>query len=310
MPRTTLSAMTLPAAYRPLRAFAEAARPNDAPLRTFTGFFMVGMGYYLLFPLVLGPFVYGDEFEMSDPMPLDGLLLLLAPLVGLLLLRLILYRLHGRGLRSAMGNPLSAANIAVPIGAFALLISLVAMLLPPWVVPFEVAPIVPWFITVVIGLPLLLVQVSFEEILFRGYLQQQIAARTENPLLWMVFPSVIFGGAHFFNAETTYYGIAYSIWATMLGLAFADLTARHGTLGPAIALHFAINFSRMFVVGSDDTPFAALALLRVSVMSDGAPFEADVFLQPEGIGVIFGLVLVCAIQIAPLWLLARYIIRR
>ena len=38
------------------------------------------------------------------------------------------------------------------------------------------------------------------------------------------------------------------IWAMLFGLAAADLTARSGTLGPAIALHLVNNFSAIALV--------------------------------------------------------------
>jgi hypothetical protein len=42
-----------------------------------------------------------------------------------------------------------------------------------------------------------LVQTGAEEVLFRGYLQQQLAARFASPLAWMVLPSVIFALLHY-----------------------------------------------------------------------------------------------------------------
>ena len=46
---------------------------------------------------------------------------------------------------------------------------------------------------------------------------------------------------------------APKISATLFGLAAGDLTARSGTLAPAIALHFFLNFSGLLYVSPGDT---------------------------------------------------------
>ncbi len=42
-----------------------------------------------------------------------------------------------------------------------------------------------------------LIQTGAEELVFRGYLQQQLAARFASPLIWMVLPALIFGAVHY-----------------------------------------------------------------------------------------------------------------
>jgi membrane protease YdiL (CAAX protease family) len=42
-----------------------------------------------------------------------------------------------------------------------------------------------------------LIQTGAEEVLFRGYMQQQLAARFSSPILWMVLPSAIFAALHY-----------------------------------------------------------------------------------------------------------------
>ena len=57
----------------------------------------------------------------------------------------------------------------------------------------------------------------------------------------MVLPSVMFGALHFWNGNGAAEGVLWAIWATALGIACADLTARTGNLGAAIGLHMANN---------------------------------------------------------------------
>lgn len=100
-----------------------------------------------------------------------------------------------------------------------------------------------------LALPLLLVQVTAEELVFRGYLLQQIAARSPARLAWMVLPSALFGALHYAPAENGPTALWIALWATGFGCLAADLTARTGNLGAAIAFHFANNFSAMILVG-------------------------------------------------------------
>lgn len=89
---------------------------------------------------------------------------------------------------------------------------------------------------------LVLLQTGAEEVVFRGYLMQQLAARFKNPLIWFVLPPVAFGLLHY---DTTMYGgIAWGvvIGVTLTGLAWADLTRVTGNLGAAWGWHFMNNF--------------------------------------------------------------------
>ncbi len=85
--------------------------------------------------------------------------------------------------------------------------------------------------------------------MFRGYLQQQLAARFRSPLAWMLVPSILFGALHY--SPEAYGDNAWIIvaWSVMFGLLAADLTARTGNLGAAIGFHFANNFSAILLVG-------------------------------------------------------------
>ena len=88
----------------------------------------------------------------------------------------------------------------------------------------------------------LLIQVSAEEFVFRGYLQSQLAARFAHPAIWIGVPAVLFGVLHH---DSSIYGEnawAITLWAILFGLVAGDITARAGTLGPAIALHLVNNF--------------------------------------------------------------------
>ena len=115
----------------------------------------------------------------------------------------------------------------------------------------------------------ILVQTGSEEIFFRGYLQSQLAARFRSPLVWILLPSVIFALGHY---AATYGSNAWfiALWAGIFGLAAADLTARSGTLGPAMALHF-VNNATVLLFVSMQGQMSGLALYQYPF----SPQDAD-----------------------------------
>lgn len=86
------------------------------------------------------------------------------------------------------------------------------------------------------------------------------------------------------------------LWAGVFGLLMADLTARSGTLGPAIAVHFFNNISALLVFASPTSLYGLSLYLMPYDLSDA---EA---LRPW-LAVDFALMLVS-------WLTARLAIRR
>nr|WP_255697260.1 CPBP family intramembrane glutamic endopeptidase [Sinirhodobacter sp. WL0062] len=100
-----------------------------------------------------------------------------------------------------------------------------------------------------VALPLLLIQVTAEEVVFRGYLLQQLGVRSARPLVWMALPSALFGVLHYAPGDFGANAIWPALWAFVFGCLAADLTARTGNLGAALAMHFATNFSSIFLVG-------------------------------------------------------------
>ena len=124
----------------------------------------------------------------------------------------------------------------------------------------EIRPLLPWLALVPAVLLVSLVQVGTEEIVYRGFLQQELAVRGAPVWLWMGLPSLLFGLAHFGAGTGMADAAAYVIWAACLGLACADLTARTGSLGPAIGLHLANNAGSLLVFGEAGAPLSGFAL--------------------------------------------------
>lgn len=153
------------------------------------------------------------------------------------------------------------AVVAVAVGA----LYLAVIILPPWSFTSGTLPGLGfgiWLSLLPLTLLALLFQVGSEEILFRGYLQQQLAARARHPFVWMGLPSVLFALGH--HLPELYGPNAWLItgWAFVFGIAAADLTARSGTLGPALALHLLNNIMALAVT-SMNGEMSGLALFQM-----------------------------------------------
>ncbi|MCR8825312.1 CPBP family intramembrane metalloprotease [Photobacterium sp. TY 1-4] len=128
-----------------------------------------------------------------------------------------------------------------------------------------------WAALLPLSLLAVLVQVSAEELLFRGYIQQQLAARFTSPLVWMVLPSALFALGHYAPETTGGNAIWIAAWAGIFGLLMADLTARTGTLGPAIAVHFINNvIAMLFTAMPDDLSGLALYIMPFALSDEAA----------------------------------------
>lgn len=136
---------------------------------------------------------------------------------------------------------------------------------------FTLEPPVPnllladWLRLLPLALPLLLLQVTAEELVFRGYLPQQLAARFSLKWVWRLLPALLFALLHW-NPAAGANAPLILVATFVFAFAAMDLTERTGNLGAAIGLHFMNNFSALLLIAVQDTitglalfttPFAA-----------------------------------------------------
>lgn len=267
--------------YAPHDAFADVALPRAEIWRTVLGLGLVALGY---FGAVLGFFHlllaalepqigawaaarFVDSFGAGRTAP--GLTALLWSFLLLLLpVLLVLRLLHRRSLSSAIGPPRRALRDAVRV---AVLLGLLAVAMMPFAVLSDAAgrrhDLSSWLLWLPVALPGLIVQVTTEEVLFRGYLQQQLAARFATPLAWMVLPAAIFAALHYqpqIMGDNTWLMMAAVFVFALLA---ADLTAATGTIGAAWGLHMANNTLAILVVGTEG-PLSGLALFTRPIAPD------------------------------------------
>jgi membrane protease YdiL (CAAX protease family) len=193
--------------------------------------------------------------------------------------------LFGASPRRIAGNALIACAVMAAITGLGTIYSFLAAG-PEQNLPFGVW--LGWMIPV---LPLMLVQVTTEEIIFRGYLQQQLAARFRSPWVWMVLPSVIFGSLHYQPGVMGDNALIAVLVTVLVGVFAADITARTGNIGAAIGLHFVNNFFAMcFLSLKGGLSGVSLYVTPFSV-ADSGPLRPLLLADAASIALLYGVYL-------------------
>ena len=162
---------------------------------------------------------------------------------------------HKRGLSSLLGPRSVFIGQSVRVLSVLLAIGAVLLVLPPYNLGMELVDNLPfsrWLVLLPFGLVAVFIQSASEEILFRGYIQQQLAARFSHPAIWMALPALLFAFGHYVPADAGDNALLLAIWSGLFGVLMADLTARAGSLGPAIILHTFNNVSALLFVSLPD----------------------------------------------------------
>ncbi|MEM8538802.1 MAG: CPBP family intramembrane glutamic endopeptidase, partial [Pseudomonadota bacterium] len=190
----------------------------------------------------------------------------------ILALSMVMRTIHRRQLRTLLGRRDRA------LGDFILCMTyLTPLYLFFWIMPmpegFQLERhlgLGQWLLLVPLALPLIMVQISAEELAFRGYLQSQMAATFRHPVFWMGIPSLLFGLLHYSPEVAGENAWMLVLWASVFGVAAADLTARSGTLGAALSLHFVNNtFAILFAAPHGDLDGIALYTFPLTLDAPG-----------------------------------------
>lgn len=249
--------------------FVAPARTRPQPWRLLVGFLVIAAAYLIGFLVILVGLIatmgldpaqaYLSSLEAEGGTPTLVVLMLAmfaAPFLGTLLAARLL---HGRGPSTLFGRGLVRGFVTAMVIA-ALVYAAVTLLLPA---PFEPVPGVPlpMFLSFLpLALVVLLIQTGAEEVVFRGYLQSQLAARFRSPLVWMLVPALGFALLH---GDPT--GSGDKVWLILpplvFGLIAADLTRVTGSIGAAWGLHFLNNASAILILSLDGN-LSGLALYR------------------------------------------------
>ena len=275
----------------PFQRWVDLARPRAQLLRTAIGSVLVVVAW-LAWTMASGLVAIGGGLVNPDALGaamgqggaslthLDAVMamgVLLATFWGLWLgVWLVAKLLHKRDLSTVLAHDRRIrldyflVGMALAAGYLALSLGSIWLSGPP---PARSSlPIEHWLIAFAPLVVLIFFQTAGEELFFRGYLTQQLAARIPHPLAWGLLPSLAFGLAHTANgggdAQFTVYYVAV---ATLLGLVMTALVWRTGGLAAAMGFHLMNNIGAMLLVGiAGVTPPIALFVMDFGTIMGSA----------------------------------------
>lgn len=216
-----------------------------------------------------------------------SLLMLYSFATALLALALVMWLLHGRGPGTVAGAPGLLLRQALRVALYVLpVIAVVALLpLPEAFTPSRNLETGRWLSLLPLALLGVAIQIAAEEFLFRGYLQSRLQARFRHRGLWIGLPALLFGVLHF-DPSAGDNAPWFVLYATLFGLAAGDLTARAGTLGPALALHFLNNAIALTLLSFPDE-LGGLALFHLPLSSDDPALLQMIPIELASTGVLW-----------------------
>jgi membrane protease YdiL (CAAX protease family) len=275
----------------PFQRWVDLARPCAQLLRTAIGSVLVVVAW-LAWTMASGLVAIGGGLVNPDALGaamgqggaslthLDAVMamgVLLATFWGLWLgVWLVAKLLHKRDLSTVLAHDrrirLDYFLVGMALAAGYLALSLGSIWLSGPLPARSSLPIEHWLIAFAPLVVLIFFQTAGEELFFRGYLTQQLAARIPHPLVWGLLPSLAFGLAHTANgggdAQFTVYYVAV---ATLLGLVMTALVWRTGGLAAAMGFHLMNNIGAMLLVGiAGVTPPIALFVMDFGTIMGSA----------------------------------------
>jgi len=247
--------------YDPYEALIAPARAKASLLRLILGLVITALLYMLLLSLswqvllsVMGEAWFEQTLQVPDPSRPSQMFVMLGSFGFLTAaVSFTVWSLHHHSPLLLIGDfaRARAQFLRTMIRLFALA-TVVAVITSNSSTLVQNLPLSQWLGLLPLSLAFLLIQVSAEELVFRGYLQSQLAALGLHRIVWIVIPSVIFGLLHYDPAVMGAAAPWMVLSTTLFGVIAADLTARSGTLGPAIAFHFVWNFYSIIFCGFSD----------------------------------------------------------
>ena len=271
--------------YRAHAVLVEPARPKSELWRLCAG--LVLAVCLLLFVVQFFASMYLQLFFIdqqslesleeidSGNTPVSAYFLLLQIALLTPVISMVAFVLHGRRLNSLIGPKELAVTQFVGVLVVQIALAAIVFVLPPY--GFAEGAVQPnlnfglWLVLLPLSVVVILLQCAAEEIVFRGYIQQQLAARFKNTAIWLIIPSALFGFLHYMPETAGENAFAIAVWAAIFGALMADLTARAGTLGPAIAIHLVNNMIALLVFApADDMYGLALYTMPFGLSNEDA----------------------------------------
>jgi membrane protease YdiL (CAAX protease family) len=133
---------------------------------------------------------------------------------------------------------------------FIIAIEIVAYLLYPsdFMFTWDLGNLLLLFLMFLIAIP---IQVTFEELFFRGYLNQGLSLKIKSPIIIIIISSLIFGFAHFFNGDTDLSIMLHVSSAFIVGIIWSIYTLLDNGIELATGAHLANNFFAFVIIGEE-----------------------------------------------------------
>jgi len=225
--------------------------------------FILNLVIFFFFPELFEQATSGDNNSMNSNFELLSNLVIFAFFLGLLFL--FVKFTHHRSITSLITSRKKIDWKRV-FFAFGLWFSISTIMLTiDWYLSPETFlwnfNLYPFVGLVVISFLLMPLQTSFEELLFRGYLMQEIGIRVKNSWFPLLFTSILFGLMHGFNPEVEKLGYTIMVYYIGTGLFFGIITLMDEGTELALGFHAANNIVAAIFVTTNWTVFQTEALL-------------------------------------------------
>lgn len=143
-----------------------------------------------------------------------------------------------------------------------------------------------WLAVAPLLLTAIFLQSSAEEIVFRGYFHQALAARFAAPFIWLAVPTALFTLLHWQSEASPAMNLAGLFVVLALSLSMSCLLMATGNLGASMGVHFGNNISAMMLFSSSPDYGAAALFMGRSILDPGWTTSQAIMLGLYGVLVI------------------------
>lgn len=231
--------------------------------RTLVGCFLFVVLTLIFYAVIFFVWSFYTHLSFSSNPKISIILLFASFITWHLALLIIISLLHSRSYSSLVGIKKRlnwtqfrlAMFVTLILAVFGLItIPLESIVFAKNYLPrIEVSDFKDWFPWVLPACVVIFIQVSAEEMLFRGYLLQQLRARFQSYWIWAVIPSILFGIAHYDFSTFENNTYLYMLNASIFGVLASILTARSNNISYALGMHFINNILGVLFFGFGDT---------------------------------------------------------
>jgi membrane protease YdiL (CAAX protease family) len=122
--------------------------------------------------------------------------------------------------------------------------------------------LIPFLVLVIIGILLIPIQTTVEELVFRGYLMQGFANLSKNRWFPLIMTSSIFGLMHIGNPEVTKLGYVIMVYYIGTGFLLGIITLMDEGMELTLGFHAANNLIGALLVSSDWSAFQTNSIFK------------------------------------------------